>query len=118
MAGKRRKRLWQEANMTLWCLVSLGRPSTGQPEGMGEIISSWITNARKTGDRLQRSSGRSIQTCVSPPVENPACAAFEEYEDVPETVPLDFTEDDVTWVASKLSSAVGALGAEAMGLRN
>ena len=31
-----------------------------------------------------------------PPVENPACAVFEEYEDVPETVPLDFTEDDVT----------------------
>ena len=48
-----------------------------------------------------------------PPVENPVCAAFEEYEDVPETVPLDFTEDDVTWVASKLSGAAGTLGAEA-----
>ena len=47
-----------------------------------------------------------------PPVENPTCAAFEKYEDVPETVPLDFTEDDVTWVASKLSGAAGALGAE------
>ena len=23
-----------------------------------------------------------------PPVENPTCAAFKEYEDVPETVPL------------------------------
>ena len=33
-----------------------------------------------------------------PPVENPAYAAFEEYEEVPETVPLDFTEDDITWV--------------------
>ena len=33
------------------------------------------------------------------PVENPACAAFEEYDNVPETVPFDFTEDDVTWVA-------------------
>ena len=55
--------------------------------------------------------------CV-PPVENPACAAFEEYEDVPETVTLDFTEDDVMWVASKLSGAAGALGAEAMELRN
>ena len=51
-------------------------------------------------------------------MENPACAAFEEYEDVPKTVPLDFTEDDVTWVASKLSGAAGALGAEAMELRN
>ena len=53
-----------------------------------------------------------------PPVENPACAAFEEYEDVLKTVPLDFTEDDVTWVASKLSGAAGALGAEAIELRN
>ena len=47
-----------------------------------------------------------------PPAENPAFATFEEYEDVPETVPLDFTEDDVTQVASKLSGAAGALGAE------
>ena len=53
-----------------------------------------------------------------PPVENTTCAAFEEYEDVPEAVPLDFTEDDVTWVASKLSGAAGALGEEAMELRN
>ena len=34
------------------------------------------------------------------------------------TVPLDFTEDDVTWVASKLSGAAGALGADAIELRN
>ena len=53
-----------------------------------------------------------------PPVENPACAAFEEYGDVPETLLLDFTEDDVTWVASKLSGAADSLGAEAMELRN
>ena len=53
-----------------------------------------------------------------PPVGNPACTAFEEYLNVPKTVPLDFTEDDVTWVASKLSGAAGALGVEAMELRN
>ena len=53
-----------------------------------------------------------------PPVENPACASFEKYGDVPKKVPLEFTEDDVTWVASKLSSAAGALGAEAMELCN
>ena len=29
---------------------------------------------------------------VSPPVENPRCAAFEEYEGMLETVPFDFTE--------------------------
>ena len=77
-----------------------------------------MTNALKTGDQLQRSSGRNTQICGFPPVENRTCAAFEEYEDVPKTVPLDFTEDDVTWVASKLFGAAGALGAEAMELRN
>ena len=44
-------------------------------------------------------------------VENPTCADFEEYEDIPKTVPLDFTDDDLMWVASKLSGAAGALGA-------
>ena len=53
-----------------------------------------------------------------PTMENPTCAAFAKYKEVPETVPLDFTEDDVTWVASKLTSAAGALGVEAMVLRN
>ena len=53
-----------------------------------------------------------------PPVENSVCEDFEEYREVPETVPLNFTEDDVTWVASKLSGVAGALGAEAIELRN
>ena len=44
-----------------------------------------------------------------PPEENPTCAAFEKYGELPKTVPLDFTEDDVTWVASKISGAAGAL---------
>ena len=77
-----------------------------------------MTNALKPGERLQRSSGRSTWTCVSPPVENPICVAFKENKEFSETVPLDFTEDDVTWVASKLSGAAGALGAEAIELRN
>ena len=51
-------------------------------------------------------------------MENTACAAFEEYGEVPKTVSLDFTEDDVKWVASKLSGAAGALGAEAIELQN
>ena len=32
--------------------------------------------------------------------------------------PLEFTEDDVTWVASNISGVVGALGAEVIDLRN
>ena len=55
---------------------------------------------------------------MSPPVENPTYAAFEEYEEVPETVPLNFTEDDVMWVSSNLSGTSGVLGAEAIQLRN
>ena len=35
-----------------------------------------------------------------------------------EIVLLDFLEDDVTWVTSKLSGAVEALGAEEIELRN
>ena len=62
--------------------------------------------------------GEATGHACPPPLEKPVCAALEEYEDVPKTLPLDFTEDDVTWVASKLSGAAGALGAEAMELRN
>ena len=42
-------------------------------------------------------------------MENPMCAAFKEYEELSEMVPLGFTEDDVTWVASKLFVAAGTL---------
>ena len=52
------------------------------------------------------------------PAENSACTAFKKYGEVPETVPLNFTEDGVTWVASKISGAAGVLGAEAIELRN
>ena len=44
-----------------------------------------------------------------PPVETPTCPAFENYGGVPKTVPLDFMEDKVTDVVSKLSRAAGAL---------
>ena len=37
---------------------------------------------------------------------------------MPKTVPLEFTEDDVTWVTSNISVAAGALEAEVIELRN
>ena len=43
-------------------------------------------------------------------MENPTCTAFKEYKDMPETVLLELTEDDVTWAVSKLSSTAGVLG--------
>ena len=52
------------------------------------------------------------------PVETPTCVAFKEYEEVTETVPLDFSEHNFVWVAYKLSGATGALGAEVIELRN
>ena len=52
------------------------------------------------------------------PLENPTCAAFKKYGKVPKKLPLDFTEDDVMWVASNLSGAAGALGAEVIEMRN
>ena len=51
-------------------------------------------------------------------MENPACAAFEEYGELPETVPFDFTKDDVTWVSSNISGAAGVQVAEEIELRN
>ena len=55
--------------------------------------------------------------CV-PPVENLTCADFKKYGEVPEKVHLDFSEDDFTRVASKLSGSAEELGAEAIELRN
>ena len=52
------------------------------------------------------------------PVENPMFTAFKEYAEIRETVTLDFSEYNVTWVASKLSGAADALGAEAIELSN
>ena len=89
----------------LWQAV---RQATNREEGG---TSSRMTNAQKPGNRLQMPSGRSTLDMRVPPVENHACAAFKEYGEVPETLPLDFTEDDVMWVALKLSGAAGALGA-------
>ena len=55
--------------------------------------------------------------CVTP-MENPMCVAFEEYKEATKTAPLDFLEDDVMWVVSKLSGAAGALRYEAIELSN
>ena len=53
-----------------------------------------------------------------PPMENPMCTAFEGHEDAPKTVPLDFAEDDVTWVSSNISGTTGALAEKAIDLRD
>ena len=53
-----------------------------------------------------------------PRVGDPWCSAFERYEEILETAPLDFLEEVITWVVSKISGALGALGAEALKLKD
>ena len=72
----------------------------------------------KTGQPVEEVLWENHPDMSFPPTENPTCTGFEKYGEVPETVPLEFTEDDFTWVISNLSGAAGALGEEAMELRN
>ena len=88
---------------------------TDREEGGGLLLDDQYTKTgRPFAEVLQE---KHLDMWVSP-VGKPTCAAFEEYEGVPETVPLDFTEYDVMWVASNLSGAAGTLGAEVIELRN
>ena len=54
---------------------------------------------------------------MHPPLEKPV-QNFEEYEEVPETVPLDFSENHVMWITSNLSGAARELGAKEIELIN
>ena len=91
------------------------RQATDREGGGCLLPDDQCTKTRQPVAEVHRENHPDIRV---PSVENPTCAAFEEYGEVPETVPLDFMEDDVTWVASKLSGAAGALGEEAMELQN
>ena len=52
----------------------------------------YLQQDQETGDRVPL--GESPRH-TSAPVENPMGEAFGEYKEVPETVPLDFTEYDL-----------------------
>ena len=86
-------------------------------EGGGGVFSQGVS-VQIPGNRLQMSSGRNTPTCVYPPVENLMCTAFKDYKEVPETIPLDLLEDDSMWMEFKISGSTGALGAEAIDMRN
>ena len=68
----------------------------------------------KTGRPVEEVIQENHPDMLSTPMENPTCTAFKDYEYVPETVPLDFMEDDVMWVVSNISGIAGALGEEAI----
>ena len=89
---------------------------TTDREGVGCLLTD--DPFTKTGQPVEEVFRENRPDMCVPPMENPVCAAFEDYGEVPKTVPLDFTADDLMGVASKLSGAAGALGAEAVDLCN
>ena len=73
-------------------------PQATNHEGGGCLLPE--DQCTKTGLLVAEVLREKHQDMHVPPEENPACSDFEEYENMPERIPLDFTEDDVTWVAS------------------
>ena len=106
------------ATMKQCCLVSFVRPYAGQYTGRGGGCLLPDDQCTRTGRPVAEVLREKHPGIRVPPVEIPTCAAFKEYGEVHKTVPLDFTEDDVTWVASKLPGVAGALGAEVIELQN
>ena len=102
-------------NTTQCCLVSSVSPSVRPPTERGRCLLP-DDQGTKTGQPVEEVVRETHPDMRVPSVENPTYAVFEK--EVPETVPLNFREDDVTWFALKLSGAVGALRAEAMEIRN
>ena len=45
---------------------------------------------------------------------DPESSSFEEYDQDPDVGPIEILEEDVQWVASKLSGAAGPSGTDTM----
>ena len=50
----------------------------------------------------------------TPDLADLECSSFEEYEEDPDVVPLDISEEDVMWVSNKISRAASPSGTDAM----
>ena len=74
-----------------------------RPRGGGGLLLGDV--CKKTGQPVADVLRGKHPDMRVPPVETPTYTAFEEYGEVPETVPLDYSEDYVTWVASNISGA-------------
>ena len=89
-------------------------------EGGGGLFYRGMS-AQRQGGQLQIVADlfqeKYLDMCVSP-MEKIMCTAFEEYEEVPETMPHKLSENDATWVASELSGTAGELELEAIELSN
>ena len=114
---RRMPKPWLVSSTERCCREIFTMLSVGQTTRRGEVASFRAISAPIPGDRPQRSFGEApIHAC--PPVENPICKTFKEYEEVPKRIPLEFTEDGITCVMSSLSSTGGTLGEEAIELSN
>ena len=71
--------------------------------GGGGCLFLWDV-CRKTGRPVAEVLLKTQPYVCVPPVENTTCTGVEDYEEVPETVPLDFLENNVTRVAYKLQA--------------
>ena len=93
----RRSRIaWLAASTSPCCLESCCRQSVEQPAervGGGLLLGDVCT---KTGQPVADVLWEKHPGMRVPPVENHMCTEFEENEEVPETVPLDFSEEDIT----------------------
>eukprot|EP00957_Ditylum_brightwellii_P167713 12767712-Ditylum_brightwellii.AAC.1 len=91
------------------------RRATNQ-EGGGVLYPD--NRCTKTGEPvLDVLQGKHPDTRV-PDVENPKCTAFEDYAEVPEVIPLDFTAGSVAFMANKLQGSAGPMGQEAVAVKD
>ena len=92
---KRRRIAWHVTSTERCYWESCGRRSIWPPaeRGWGCLLPGEV--CMKTGRPVADLLWEKRPDIRVPPVENPMCLAFEEYEEVPETVPLDFSEDNV-----------------------
>ena len=112
-----RRKSWTDHTTTPFCKVILFSKAVGKPTGRRGclLLGDLCTKTGRPVIEVLRENQLNLHVL---PVEELMCAYFEEYEKIPETVTLDFSQDDVTWVASKISGAVGALGTESIGVIN
>ena len=52
-----------------------------------------------------------------PDLTDPECSSFGEYEKYPHIVSLDISEEDVQWVATRTTGAVGTIGIDALAFK-
>ena len=100
---------WTGYTTALCCKVSFSRPSARQflgREGGCLPLENICTKTGRIIVEVLRDKQPSMRVY---PMKDTTYAYFDEYKDTPKTVPLDFSKNEVMWVATKLSCATGPL---------